>query len=171
MLQNPRVRWRNCVGTDRTVQGGLAEAMTRCDVCVREYHRSRSLLEERLAAEYEESEVEAFMLTFDKMNLERIGKGLDDAQDSLLDLPPEKRSIFAIGEASMYAFFEAMNCMPFLRNEEALVKHFDQPFRLVQVNKKIKLPSYVPAMSCFLFSYNQDRTAWAKRNFSQVKRR
>lgn len=121
---------------------GLRRQMTRCDVCVREYHRSRSLLEERLAAEYEAEEVEAFMSTFDKMNIERIGKGLDDAKDSLLDLPPEKRSIFAIGEASMYAFFEAMNCMPFLRNEQALQDHFDQPFRLVQANKKIKLPSY-----------------------------
>ena len=152
------------------VQEGLREQMTRCDICVREFYRSRDLLMQRLKARYDEEEVQAFIAKFDEMNATRICQGLNAATESLEDLPPDKRSIFAIGPASMHVFFEAMNCLPFLQSEDALQAYFDRPFRLVQANKKIRLPSYVPAMSCFLFSQNQERAAWAKRNFAQIKR-
>ena len=162
-------------GTDATkykvrLQEGLREQLTRCDICVREFHRSRSLLIERLKARYDDEEIQAFMAKFDDMNSTRICQGLNAATESLEDLPPDKRSIFAIGPAGMHIFFEAMNCLPFLQDDDALREYFDRPFRLVQANKKIRLPSYVPAMSCFLFSQNQERTAWAKRNFTQIKR-
>ena len=158
------------LGYQDNFKAGLRTQMTRCDVCVREYHRARNIMMQRLAESYDEDQVDEFIAVFDKVNLERIGKGLNDARDSLLDLPPDKRSIFAVGDASMYAFFEAMNCIPFLQSEKLLQEHFDHPFRLVQANKKIKLPSYAPAMTCFIFSANPERTSWAKRNFGQVKR-
>ena len=152
------------------LQNCLKQQLTRCDVCIREYHRSRTLLLASLEADYTLDEVNAFMMKFDAMNISRITAGLDNMRLTLMDLPPENRSIISAGEASMYALFEALNCMPFLMDELVMQQHFDTPFRLVQTKKKVKLPSYVPGMGAFLFSKNADRYAWAVRNVSQIKR-
>lgn len=151
-------------------QEGLKRQLTRCEICVREYHRSRSLLVQRLEAQFDGEEVRVFMDKFDRMNIDRIASGLKDMKETLLDLPPDQRKLTAVGNEGMYALFEALNCVPFLNDQEALELYFDQPFRLVQTNKKIKLPNYAPGMAAFLFSRNQERLNWALRNFSSVKR-
>ena len=151
-------------------QDGLKTQLRRCDVCVREYHRSRSLLIQMLEAQFESEEVRQFMEKFDAMNAARIGAGLNNMTETLLDLPPDKRTIATCGGIGMYALFEALNCLPFLQNEEALQKYFDRPFRLVQTNKKLRLPSYAPGMTAFIFSHNQERLSWAFRNSAQIKR-
>ncbi|KAK5115389.1 hypothetical protein LTR85_009849 [Meristemomyces frigidus] len=157
-------------GYKEVLKEGLARQLTRCEVCVREYHRSRSLLQLSLVAVYDGEEVREFLDKFDRMNILRIGHGLDSMTESLMDLPPDKRSITAAGDVGMYALFEALNCGPFLQDEEALQQYFDKPFRLVQTKKKIKLPNYTPGMTVFLFSRNELRLSWALRNFAGVKR-
>lgn len=148
----------------------LAIQLRRCDVCVREFHRSRALLNQLLEQDYETEQVRNFMDTFDQMNTSRIGAGLNSMTDLLIDLPPDQRNITAAGDEGMYALFEALNCGPFLCDEDALQKYFDRPFRLVQTKKKIKLPNFVPGMTAFLFSHEPMRQAWAERNFSSIKR-
>lgn len=151
-------------------RAGLQTQLTRCDICVREYHRSRVLLETILGETYEPDEVHAFMRKYDRINIDRINAGLDVATESLTDLPPDKRSITACGDVGMYALFEALNCVPYLQDEDAIQDHFDRPWRLVHTKKKVKLPSYVPGMVAFLFSHNSDRSSWAYRNFNGIKR-
>ncbi|KAK6438760.1 DEAD-box type RNA helicase, partial [Oleoguttula sp. CCFEE 5521] len=51
---------------------GLQVQLTRCDVCVREYHRSRVQLGAMLEALYDGNQVEQFMRRFDDMNIARI---------------------------------------------------------------------------------------------------
>ncbi len=148
----------------------LAAQLGRCDICVREYHRARYLLIQGLEAAFDAEEVQAFMKTFDGMNVRRITDGLDRTTEVLQELPPDERSIKAIGDAGMYALFEALNCIPFLQDEDALQRHFDLPFRLVQTKKKLKLPNYAPGMVSFLYSRNEERSAWAVRNVGQLKR-
>ena len=154
----------------KTLKDGLQTQLTRCDVCVREYHRSRSSLQSLLESEYAEDEVQQFMEKFDGMNKARIGKGLDIMTETLMDLPPDQRTIATAGGVGTYALFEALNCGPFLQDEEALRRHFDKPFKLVQSKKKVKLPTYSPGMTAFLFSQNEQRSSWALRNFSTIKR-
>ncbi len=153
-----------------TFRTDLGHQLGRCEICVREFHRARSLPVQRLEAEFEADEVREFMHKFDEMNFSRINARLDDTCEVLRDLPPEQRNISAIGTAGMYALFEAMNCVPYLRNEQALQAHFDEPFRLVQTKKKLRLPTYAPGMICFLYSRNQERATWAVRNLGQIKR-
>jgi senataxin len=148
----------------------LCHQLTRCDICVRVFHRSRGQLKTSLESQYDTDEVSQFMLRFDDMNIQRISTGLDSATEMLLDLPLEQRNITAAGNVGMYALFEALNCLPFLNNEDALRQHFDKPFQLVQSRKKIKLPGYAPGMAFFLFSTHSDRSTWALKNFATVKR-
>ncbi|KAF2479592.1 SEN1 N terminal-domain-containing protein [Neohortaea acidophila] len=148
----------------------LKAQLTRCDVCVREYHRSRSLLMQRLESQFDIEEVRHFMDQFDAMNITRISNGLKTMEEALLTLPPDKRSIAATGDAGMYALFEAFHCIPFLKDEETLQKSLDRPLDLLQTKKKVKLPSYAPGMAAFIFSHNQERRSWAMKNFSGIRR-
>lgn len=147
----------------------LQVQLGRCDVCVREYHRGRRQLQALLESEYDEEQVQPFMEIFDQMNISRIVAGLNHMSEALEKLPPAKRNISATGDTGMYALFEALNCIPFLQNEEVMRDAFDTPFRLVQTNRKLKLGSYVPAMTSFLFSNVAERNEWAVRSFKQAK--
>ncbi|KAK5131737.1 hypothetical protein LTR08_000626 [Meristemomyces frigidus] len=157
-------------GYHKTFKDGLNKQLTRCDVCVREFHRSRSILRHSLEAQYDTEDVRAFLDKFDAMNTLRIGQGLNELTENLMDLPPDQRSITSAGDVGMYALFEALNCGPFLQDEEALQQYFDKPFRLVQTKKKVKLPNYTPGMTAFLFSHDELRQGWAHRNFAGMKR-
>lgn len=149
---------------------GLQKQLTGCAVCVREYHRSRSLLVAQLQENYESAEVVAFMQTFDAMNIDRISSGLQNLTEGLLDMPPDRRSIATAGEQGTYALLESLNCLPFLRDETLLREHLDKPFRLVQSRKRLKLPTFAPAMTAFLFSHDESRSSWAYRNFNGIAR-
>lgn len=106
---------------------------------------------------------------YDEMNTLRIAEGLNSMTETLNALPPEKRNIRSTDEAGMYGLFEALSCIQFLRNEESLQRYFDRPFQLVQTNKTVKLPKFVPGMVCFLFSHNKERFVWAAKTFSTIK--
>jgi senataxin len=148
----------------------LRTQLSRCDICIREFHRGRRLLRTQLETEYAGDEVLEFMKTFDSMNQGRIVDGLNEMSESLMDLAPEERKITSVSSTAMYALFESLHCVPFLRNEDLLQKHFDKPFRLVQSKKKFTLPNFAPGMTAFLYSNNPDRSAWAERNVTKLKR-
>ena len=151
-------------------KNGLTRQLTRCDVCVREYHRSRALLVQSLESQFDSEEVQQFMEKFDAMNIARIGAGLDDVAETLVDLPMGQRNIKAAGDVGLYGLFEALNCIPFLKDEMVLQQFFDRPIHLVQTNKKLKLPSFAPGMGAFIFSQNKERYDWAAGHFTQIKR-
>jgi senataxin len=108
------------------------------------------------------------MQKFDSMNIERIAKRLDHAGNILLRLEPEKRGLRALGQAEMFGLFEALSCEPFLRNEELLRKHLDEPFALVQTKRKLKPNSLLPAATEFLFSAVPIRYDWAVHCWSKA---
>lgn len=148
----------------------LKVQLTRCTVCVREYHRGRQELKHFLEESYPSEIVDGFMGRFDDMNIERIAAGLGQAADTLVDIEPAERSIAMLPEAEMYALFEAMHCTALLNNEDLLQAHFDKPFRLVQTKRKVTLSEYTPALAIFLFSKNPDHSAWALRGWKKFKR-
>lgn len=148
----------------------LKHQLARCTVCVREYHRGRQELQHGLEEQYDNVVVADFMRRFDDMNLQRITAGLDQASNTLVDIPPTERSIVSLPPTEMYALFESMHCTALLHNEALLEAHFDRPFRLVQTRKKIALSEYSPALTSFLFSKNPDRSAWALRGWKKFKR-
>lgn len=148
----------------------FAHQLTRCDICIREYHRSRNWLRSQLEEEYPEEDVRAFMQKYDDMNNERIRQGLSVMTEALMDLPQKDRKITSAGDQGMYAMFEALNCKPFINNEELLRKWFDKPFAMCQENKKIIIPNYAPGMVAFLFSTDELRFNWAEKNFNKIKR-
>ncbi|RMY05333.1 hypothetical protein D0867_10062, partial [Hortaea werneckii] len=153
-----------------TFKDGLKHQLQRCDVCIREFHRSRARLRSTLEESHDSDEVAVFMRTFDDMNISRIASGLKSMTENLLDLPPDQRSIATAGDEGMYALFESLHCIPFLRDENLLREHLDQPFKMVQSKKKLKIPAYAPGMAAFLFSHEELRSSWAYRNMNSIKR-
>ena len=93
---------------------GLNTQLSRCDICIREYHRARTLLIQGLEEQFEVEEVRQFMDKFDAMNIERIGAVLNKLNQALLDLPAMQRNLLAAGDAGMYALFEALHCVRLL---------------------------------------------------------
>ncbi|KAF9639571.1 hypothetical protein BFW01_g11377 [Lasiodiplodia theobromae] len=160
----------DAAGYQNWLREKLNHAMTSCDVCIRLYHRSRNELRHKLEEDYDSEEVGSFMEVFDDMNLERITAGLDHAAELLRDLPEESRGIKALDEQGMYALFESLSCEALLKKEEKLAKHFDEPFTLVQTNRRLRLGQYTAAMTRFLFSYNKERFVWALGSWTKFKR-
>ena len=94
---------------------------------------------------------------------------MDSATKDLLDAPPGQRGITSLDSTGLYAIFETLSCKAFYSNEELLSDHFNQPFRLIQSNKKLKMNDLTPATTAFLFSSNEHRQAWAFMIWSRLK--
>lgn len=148
----------------------LSNQLSDCDVCVRIYHKSRSELKDQLEQQFEEEDVANFMTMFDDINIKRIREGLHKAQVRLESLPVSQRSVKALDMESTYALFEALSCKVFICNEQLLAEHFDPPFQMVQVNKRLILQAYLPATTHFLFSSNSDRRKWAVATWGKLRR-
>ena len=130
----------------------LNSLMQSCDVCVRVFHQSRAEWRTRLIDSYDEDNIGDFLQVVDNQCLGRIQKGLDDANDILSKAEPKTRSVRLLPNECTYGFFEALSCDALIRNEELLQRHFDAPFDMVQTKKRLKVQTYLPAMTRFLFS-------------------
>lgn len=97
--------------------------------------------------------------------------GLERAKRDLEQAPSERRGIKSVDGVGLYAIFEALNCGPLLADEAFLSQHFDEPFLLIQQNKRLKLTSYTPAMTHFLFQPNPAHRWWATSSWSKSKRK
>ena len=104
------------------------------------------------------------------MNIERITRGLESATNVLLQTDPRQRGIGVLPNDAMYAIFETLSCATMLNNNDLLERHFDTPFRLVQTKRALKLTTYVPAMTSFVFSANEKRLEWALYSWSKFRR-
>lgn len=111
-----------------------------------------------------------FLRGVDGHSLKRIQRGLDEANAVLRDADPKQRTVRLIPNEATYAFFEALSCDALIRNEELLQQHFDSPFQLVQTKKRLKLQTFLPAMTQFLFCKNEHRQNWAAVSWSTSKR-
>ncbi|SMQ50457.1 unnamed protein product [Zymoseptoria tritici ST99CH_3D7] len=160
----------DAVAFQKSLTACLTKQLSRCDICIREYHRSRTSLRQSLEEDYPEEDVQSFLKKYDDMNAARIISGLNSMTEALVGLPEEQRKITSAGDEAMYAMFEALQSVPFLRNEEALQQYFDRPFAMAQSKRKFTLPAIAPGMVAFLFSKNPMRLSWATRNFGRVKR-
>ncbi|KAK3045055.1 hypothetical protein LTS18_014677, partial [Coniosporium uncinatum] len=148
----------------------LAIQLTNCDICVRQYYRARRDLKKDLEQVYEETEVQNFLEQLDNINIDRIISGLDHAKDLLLKAEPPNRDISSLDSKGVYSIFEALNCEAFLRREDLLKSHFDQPFQLVQTRKRLRLGTLLPAHTYFLFSPDAYRFQWAENSYGRIKR-
>jgi senataxin len=148
----------------------LNHLMQSCDVCVRVFHQSRAEWRTRLIDTYDEENIETFLQVVDNQCLGRIQKGLDEANDILSSAEPKTRSVRLLPNECTYGFFEALSCDALIRNEDLLRRHFDAPFEMVQTKKRLKIQTYLPAMTRFLFSRVDRRQKWATESWSTSKR-
>ncbi|KAF2499518.1 DNA-binding protein SMUBP-2 [Lophium mytilinum] len=148
----------------------LSNQLTNCDVCVRVFHKSRGELKFRLAERFEDDDVETFLEKLDEISIRRIVQGLEAAKSSLLHVEPDKRGIDVLTNKGIYAFFETLSCAAMLENDGLLKRHFDEPFELVQMKRRVRLNTYVPAMTKFLFTSNTVRQDWALFSWTKLKR-
>ncbi|KAF2263455.1 tRNA-splicing endonuclease-like protein [Lojkania enalia] len=152
------------------LSGRLDNLMTSCEVCVRVFHQSRAEWKSKLIEQFDEDMVIDFLEIIDNMCIKRIKQGLETAKTVLLEAEPKARSVRILPNEATYAFFEGLSCDAFIRNEELLQQHFDEPFKLVQTKKRLKLQTFLPSMTRFLFSNNENRLHWAAVSWSTFKR-
>ncbi|KAF1929336.1 DNA-binding protein SMUBP-2 [Didymella exigua CBS 183.55] len=148
----------------------LNQLMQSCDVCVRVFHQSRAEWRMRLFDTYDEDNIGDFLNLVDEQCLGRIQAGLDEANTILSSAEPKARGVRILPGQCTYAFFEALSCDALVRNEDRLTQHFDGPFELVQTKKRLKVQTYLPAMTRFLFSKKESRQRWAALSWSTFKR-
>jgi len=110
------------------------------------------------------------MEKFDGLNVRRIEAGLQAATQQLESLPEAYRKAPNLDLVGLYAIFEALTCRAMYSIEARLREHFDLPFRLVQTKKFLRIGSYCPAMTHFLFAEGIDRRRWAEKTWHTIKR-
>ena len=146
---------------------GIDQQLSRCDLCVVGYYKSRQQLAERLRVDYDEEEVIELVRLFNARDITRITRGLDIATEILKKADPSSRHKSILSLPSQLALFEALCCDAFLKDETLLQAHFQEPFRLVQTNRRLKITHLVPAATIFLFDVNEDRSNWATYTWSK----
>lgn len=144
--------------------------MQSCDVCVRVFYMSRAEWKIRLMDSYDEENIGEFLRLVDDTSLGRIRKGLEEANNLLSNAEPKARTMRLLPSECTYAFFEALSCDAMLCDEVQLQQYFDAPFDMVQTKKRLKLQTYLPAMTRFLFSKNPRRLDWASKSWVGFKR-
>jgi senataxin len=144
--------------------------MRSCDVCIRVFYMSRAEWKIRLVDTYDEENIADFLRLVDDTCLGRIRNGLEEANNLLSDAEPKARTMRLLPSECTYAFFEALSCDAMLRDETQLQQYFDAPFDMVQTKKRLKLQTYLPAMTRFLFNKSPKRLDWATKSWVGFKR-
>jgi senataxin len=144
--------------------------MQSCEVCVRVFYMSKAEWRIRLIDTYDEDNIVDFMRLVDESCLGRIRKGLVESDKLLTNAAPKERTMRLLPPECTYAFFEALSCDAMIRDEVQLQKYFDTPFDMVQSKKRLKLQTYLPAMTRFLFTKNARRLDWATKSWIGFKR-
>ena len=121
--------------------------------------------------EHDDDEVAVFARVLGEAELSRIRTGLLAATNALRRILAPQRGLSVIGGSSLFALFEALSSEAVLTDQSFMEQYLDEPFRLVQTNRPLKLNDYVPAMGQFLFDHDQTRASWATRSWTRMKRR
>ncbi|OJD27124.1 hypothetical protein ACJ73_01491 [Blastomyces percursus] len=143
--------------------------LEKCELCIKEYYKGKVWLMDMLGESYDEFEVEKFGKIIDERDIKRIVKNLDRATEILKTAAPQQRSLSILDRAALLSIFEAMSSKAMLNEEETLRAHFDEPFNLVQSNRTLKMPEYIPATTQFLFDANEHRQRWAFNSWGRMK--
>ncbi|RMZ83774.1 hypothetical protein DV738_g1063, partial [Chaetothyriales sp. CBS 135597] len=154
----------------RYIWDSLDRTIGSCDICIRNYYVAKTDLLAELREEYEESDVRLFFDIIDRRDQQRIIRGLDAAAKTLRELPENKRGTSAVAADQLHAIFEALVCDSFLRREDLVASHFDEPFRLIQTKRPLKIREIVPATARFLFSSKPLRLGWATSIWARIDR-
>ncbi|OAX84141.1 hypothetical protein ACJ72_01486 [Emergomyces africanus] len=147
----------------------LEQDLEKCDLCIKEYYRGKVWLMDMLGESYDEFEVEKFGKIIDEREIRRIVKNLDRATSILKTVPAHQRSLSVLDRTALLSIFEAMSSKAMLNEDEILRAHFDEPFALVQTNRTLKMPEYIPATTKFLFDANEQRQRWAFTSWARMK--
>ncbi|CAG8016821.1 unnamed protein product [Penicillium salamii] len=153
------------------ILGKLDDSLEKCDLCIKHYYTGRIWLVDRLKEEnYQEEDIEAFAQRIDEWDIKRITRNLKTATDQLRQTPLEKISLGVLDRAALLSIFETLSCEAMLRNESLLQEHFDEPFKLIQTKRSLKVSDYIPAVTRFLFDSNQLRCFWAHSTWARYTR-
>ena len=106
---------------------------------------------------------------FDARDINRIRRGLDSATRTLEATEPASRHKDVLELPSQLALFEALCCAAFFADKSLLEGHFQQPFTLVQTNRRLRITQYVPGATAFLFDTNHQRWTWATHTWSKYR--
>ena len=147
---------------------GLIEAkLSDCDLCIVGYYKLKHQLVENLRNEFDEDDINELIRILDVRDISRIKKGLDRTTRLLKQTEPALRNKNILDLPSQLALFEALCSEGFLGDETLLKDHFQEPFHLVQTNRRLKTTHYVPAATMFLFDDNPERSTWAAFTWSK----
>ncbi len=113
-------------------------------------------------SEYHEDDVLALSEICDGLDIDRIKRGLDSAAETLKATDPERRGKDVLELSSQLSFFEALSCQAFLSDADLVRDHLDEPFRMIQANKRLISSHIVPAATLFLFDFQLERNLWAR---------
>ncbi|KAJ9253446.1 hypothetical protein DTO207G8_4179 [Paecilomyces variotii] len=148
----------------------LDDALEKCDLCIKEYYTGKMWLMERLKENYDDEDIEKFARMLDEWDIKRITRNLATAAEQLKAVSPQDIGLHVLDRASLLSIFETLSCEAMLRNDALLREHFDEPFRLIQTKRSLKVSDYIPAVSRFLFDANQARSFWAIHAWSRYPR-
>lgn len=123
-----------------------------------------------LREDYEEEDIKTFFALINRRDISRIIEGLTAATKTLRALPEQKRGTSALDPEHLHALFEALVCEAFLEQDKLLQEHFDEPFKLIQSKKPLRIREILPATTRFLFDANPRRLAWAKSIWERIDR-
>ena len=149
----------------------IDEALGNCDICIRNYYVARMHFLTNLREDYEEDDINLFFDIIHRRDISRITDGLEGARKTLQSLPEAKRGTSALDMRHLHAVFEALVCEKIPQRMKPLVaQHFDEPFRLIQTRKPLRIREILPATVRFLFDRNHFRLNWANSIWARIER-
>ena len=120
-------------------------------------------------SEYDEDDVALLLANISARDIQRIKRGLEIAARNLRGTDSSGRHKDILNSTCQLALFEALCCEAFLSNGDLLEQYFQEPFKMVQTNRRLKVSHYVPAATMFLFDTDHDRSEWATWTWSKYK--
>ncbi|PYH45402.1 putative tRNA-splicing endonuclease [Aspergillus saccharolyticus JOP 1030-1] len=148
----------------------LDDSLEKCDFCIKQYYTGKIWLMEQLKENYDDEDIEKFSRMLDEWDIKRITKNLATATAQLKEVPPQDIGLHVLDRASLLSIFETLSCDAMLRNDALLQEYFDEPFRLIQTKRSLKVSDYIPAVTRFLFEPNQNRSFWAIHSWMRYAR-
>ncbi|KAL4870480.1 hypothetical protein BDV12DRAFT_58703 [Aspergillus spectabilis] len=148
----------------------IDDTLEKCDLCIKQYYTGKIWLMDQLKENYDDEDIEKFSRMLDEWDIKRITRNLTTATAKLREVPPEQIGLHVLDRASLLSIFETLSCDAMLRNDSLLTEHFDEPFRLIQTKRTLKVSDYIPAVARFLFDSNQSRSFWAIHSWIRYQR-
>ncbi|KAL4805801.1 SEN1 N terminal-domain-containing protein [Aspergillus unguis] len=148
----------------------IDDSLEKCDLCIKQYYMGKIWLLEQLKENYDDEDIEKFARMLDEWDIKRITRNLMTATAKLKEVSPDQIGLHVLDRASLLSIFETLSCDAMLRNDALLTEHFDEPFRLIQTKRTLKVSDYIPAVTRFLFDSNQSRSFWAIHSWMRYQR-